>query len=132
MQTKDIPLHDIKPLIEIQEYSFYYLLALVLVATIVVLGLSYLLYKYIKNRNSFNLRAEHLKLLKTLNLDDAKKAAYEITNYGLIFASDSEQNQRTYENLIDNLESYKYKKNVESFTKETKQGVENYIGMLDV
>lgn len=132
MQTKDIPLHDIKPLIEIQEYSLYYFIALVIVATMVVLGVIYLVYNYIKNRNRFNIRAEHLKLLKQLDLNDTKKAAYEITQFGATFAEDSEQHQRTYENLVELLESYKYKKSVENFDLQTRQSIENYIGMLDV
>jgi len=132
MQTKDIPLHDIKPLIEIQEYSIYYFIILVFISTTVVLGLVYLAYNYIKNRNNFNIRVEHLKLLKELDLNDTKKAAYDITQYGATFMSDSEQLQRTYENLVENLEHYKYKKSVEHFDKQTKQSIENYIGMIDV
>ncbi len=132
MQTKDIPLHDIKPLIEIQEYSIYYFSGLVFIAFVVIIGLGYLAYKYIQNRNSFNIRAEHLKLLKQLDLSDAKKAAYEVTHYGATFAQDSEQHQRTYENLVDELQRYKYKKNVEAFEAQTKEHIDNYIGMLDV
>lgn len=132
MQTKDIPLHDIKPLIEIQEYSLYSFIALVLLVSVMILGLIYFVYKYIKNRNSFNIRAEHLTLLKVCNLNDTKKAAYEITLYGATFSTDNQENQRTYETLVEELETYKYKKDVESFNKETKRSIENYIGMLDV
>jgi len=132
MQTKDIPLHDIKPLIEIQEYSLYYFIALVVVVTVVVFAIIYLIYNYIKNKNSFNLRAEHLKYLKKLDFSDAKQTAYDITNYGATFAADSEQHQRKYENLVEQLESYKYKKSVEDFDVQTKQSIENYVGMLDV
>jgi len=49
MQTKDIPLHDIKPLIEIQEYSMYYLIALSFLACVVLLALIYAVYSYIKH-----------------------------------------------------------------------------------
>ncbi len=132
MQTKDIPLHDIKPLIEIQEYSLYYFIALVGVVSIVTLLLVYLLINYLKNRNSFNIRAEHLKLLKEINLNDTKNAAYEITLHGSTFEFDSEHHSRTYLTLVEDLETYKYKKNVESFNRETKNSIENYIGMLDV
>jgi len=132
MQTKDIPLHDIKPLIEIQEYSLYYFVALVAFVLIVVIALLYLAYKYIKNRNGFNIRVEHLKLLHESNLDDAKKAAYELTLYGATFADDNEQMHRTYEVLVQELEPYKYKKDVESFSEETKRSIDNYLGMIDV
>jgi len=65
-------------------------------------------------------------------MNNAKKVAYEVTLYGASFADDSEQNKRTYEKLVEELESYKYKKNVESFCEETKQSIQNYVGMLDV
>lgn len=132
MQTKDIPLHDIKPLIEIQEYSMYYLIALVIAVFVVVLALIYFAYQYFTNRNKFNIKKEHLKLLKSLDMSDTKRVAYEVTQYGATFAGDNDQNERTYKNLVEELESYKYKKNVESFSKETKNSIENYIGMLDV
>ncbi|HIP19539.1 MAG TPA: hypothetical protein EYG70_00275 [Sulfurimonas sp.] len=132
MQTKDIPLHDIKPLIEIQEYSLYYFVALVAFVSVVVLALLYLAYQYMKNRNSFNIRVEHLKLLQKSNLDDAKKAAYELTLYGATFCDDNEQTHRAYEVLVQELESYKYKKDVESFSEETKRSINNYLGMIDV
>ena len=132
MQTKDIPLHDIKPLIEIQEYSMYYLIALVIAVFVVVLALIYFAYQYFTTRNKFNIKKEHLKLLKSLDMSDTKRVAYEVTQYGATFAGDNEQNERTYKNLVEELESYKYKKNVESFSKETKNSIENYIGMLDV
>ncbi|MDF1882924.1 hypothetical protein JHD49_03125 [Sulfurimonas sp. SAG-AH-194-C21] len=132
MQSTDIPLHDIKPLIEIQEYSFYYFVSLVIAATIIVSVIIYLLYKYIKNKNSFNIRAEHLKLLKTVDLSQTKKAAYEITLYGASFELDSEQHKELYSSLVEELETYKYKKDVDSFSEETKHSIENYVGTLNV
>ncbi|MDF1876437.1 hypothetical protein JHD47_01225 [Sulfurimonas sp. SAG-AH-194-L11] len=132
MQTKDIPLHDIKPLIEIQEYSLYYFSALVFIASVVVLVLVYLLYKYIKNKNSFNIRAEYLKQLKAVDLSNPKRAAYEITLYGALFEADSEEHKKLYSALVKELETYKYKKDVDSFSEETKHSIKNYVGILNV
>jgi len=132
MQTRDIPLHDIKPLIEIQEYSFYYLVALSGVALILLLALAYLAFHYLKNRNKFNIRKEHFKLLANIVFKDAKKDAYEITLYGSTFMNDSERHLKAYELLVEHLESYKYRKNVDSFDEETKREFDNFLGMLDV
>jgi len=136
MQTKpevfDIPLHDIKPLIEIQEYSFEYLIASSILGVIVLAGLGYLLYIYFRNKNSFNIRKEHAKLLNTLSLKDTKTAAYKITLYGLTFKEDSSRHKQNYEVLVDSLEQYKYKKDVESFDEDTKRQFERFVGMLDV
>jgi len=49
----DIPLYDIKPLIEIQEYSFEYLVVVSIFALLLLMGLSYLVYIYFRNKNKF-------------------------------------------------------------------------------
>ena len=131
-QIPDIPLHDIKPLLEIEEYSFYYLVALIAVAVIILGGVGYLLFKYLQRRNRFNVRAEHLKVLHTIDFNDAKKAAYDITQYGATFKDDSERNRNAYESLVEHLEQYKYKKYVSEIDEETKHLFERYRGMIDV
>ena len=131
-KTVDIPLHDIKPLLEIQEYSFYYLLALIAVGVVVLVGVAYLLYKFVQRRNRFNIRAENLKLLNAMDLSDAKKAAYEITELGATFKDDSERHKNAYENLVEHLEDYKYKKYVAEMDADTKNLFERYRGMIDV
>ncbi|MEA1982619.1 MAG: hypothetical protein U9N39_03650 [Campylobacterota bacterium] len=136
MQAKqehfDIPLHDIKPLIEIQEYSLYYSVALGIVSTIILFSVLYLLIKYLKNRNKFNIRAEHLSLLNAITYEDAKKDAYDITLYGATFKDDSQRHSNAYRALVDSLEEYKYRKNVDAFSDETKHHIDIYLGMIDV
>lgn len=131
-QSYDIPLHDIKTIVEVQEYSFYYFLAIVVVASIVVFGAIYLLYKYFKNKNRYNERKEHFKILNSLDLDDTKKAAYAITLYGATFRDDGERQKGMYQNLTERLEVYKYKKSVDKFDSETLSYIELYKGMIDV
>ena len=131
-QPIEIPLHDIKPLVEIQEYSFYYLLGVVSVVTLVVVAGLYLLYRYLKHKNRFNLRKEHYKILQNINLKKTKKAAYLLTQYGATFADDSDRHQKTYKEMLDKLEKYKYKKSVDDFDRETLRVIELYKGMIDV
>jgi len=131
-KTVDIPLHDIKPLLEIEEYSFYYLVVLVAIVTVILIGLFFLLYKYLKYKNRFNIRKEHSKLLHNIDLSDAKKAAYDITYYGATFRDDSERMKSAYESLVEKLEAYKYKKHVAEFDEDIKHLLERYIGMIDV
>jgi len=130
--TIDIPLHDIKPLLEIEEYSLYYFLGAVLFALLLACGIIYLIYKYIKSKNRFNLKKEHLKLLNSINLDEPKKAAYDITFYGAIFKDDSPRHEEMYKNLVSRLEKYKYKKEVTPLDKETLGYFELYREMCDV
>jgi hypothetical protein len=131
-QKIDIPLHDIKPLVEIQDYSLYYFSAVVIVGSFIVLALLYLVYRYLKHKNKVNTRKEYYKKLEAINLKDTKKAAYELTKYGLIFADDNSRNAKTYEELIDHLAQYKYKKEVGDFDAQTKRYIDLYRGMIDV
>ncbi len=128
----DIPLHDIKPLLEIKEYSFYYLLGGSILALLLACGIIFLIYRYVKNRNKFNIRKENLKLLKSINLKDTKKAAYDITFYGVSFKDDSPKHLQMYNDLVSRLQDYKYKQEVEPMDKETLEYIQLYKEMCDV
>lgn len=131
-QNYDIPLHDIKPLLEIQEYSLYYLIGVSALSILVFIAVIYLILKWFKNRSAFNIRKEHFKLLNAVDLSDAKKAAYDITFYGNSFSDDSPRHSEMYKNLVDRLESYKYKKSVDKIDSEVIGYIELYRGMIDV
>lgn len=128
----DIPLHDIKPILDIQEYSLYIFLGISFFVLSVVLGISYLIYKWMRARNAFNIRAEHFKIINSLDLSDTKNAAYTITSLGLIFRDDSQRHSEMYDNIAQRLEAYKYKKEVDEFDGEVIGYIEVYKGMIDV
>ena len=128
----EIPLHDIKPLLEVQDYSFYYFLALLAVVSAIILGVLYLLYRHFRTKKRFNIRKEHNKILQKINLKETKKAAYELTEYGATFKDDSPRHLKTYNDMVEILERYKYKKSVDDFDRETLRVIELYRGMIDV
>jgi len=132
MQEQEIPIHDIKPLLDVPEYSFYYLLVVSVLSLFLLFALSYLAYNFFKNRKKVNLRAEHLKLLEDLSFQNPKKDAYAITHYARTFKDDSPRHTKAYEALVENLETYKYKKEVLAFSEETKHFIRIYIDMLHV
>jgi hypothetical protein len=135
MQNKalEIPLHDIKPLVEIPDYSFYYFIALVIMGSLIAVGLFFLLIKWLRSRKKFDVRKEHAKALREIKLKDTKKAAYALTKYGATFAKDSERHQKIYQELLDALSCYKYKKEInEEFDADTLRLIELYRGMIDV
>lgn len=111
----EIKLHDIKPIIEIQEYSLYYLIGTILGAIIILGTVFYVLFAYYKRKNAFSQKKEHLKLLNDLDLSDTKQSAYAITLYGASFKDDTPEHKQAYEKLANNLKNYKYKKVVNSF-----------------
>jgi hypothetical protein len=128
----DIPLHDIKPLLEVQEYSLYYFIVVSVVALVIFLGLLYLVLRWLKMRNAFNIRKEHYKLLNNIDFSDAKRSAYDVTFYGATFKDDSPRHNEMYKNLTQRLEQYKYKKDVEEMEDEVKSYIDLYKGMIDV
>jgi len=132
MQNFDIPLHDIKPIIEVQEYSLYYLIGVIALGTFVLFGALFLLYKWYQKRNIFNIRVEHKKLINAIDFKETKKAAYAFTLYGLTFKDDSPRHTEMYRNLTQRLDEYKYKKDVELFDSEVLGYIELYKEMLDV
>ncbi|MDA7817996.1 hypothetical protein N9A28_07385 [Sulfurimonas sp.] len=131
-QSYTIPLHDIKPLVDVEDYSLYYFLATSAFVLLLTCSLIYLAYKWYKKRKTFNIRRLHVELINELDLSDTKATAYAITSYGLTFKNDSDRHQEMYENITSRLEEYKYKKAVESFDEEVLGYIEVYKGMIDV
>lgn len=131
-RSYDIPLHDIKPLMEVPDSSFALFLFTVTVITFLLLGALYLLYRFIKSRKEVDPRKVHYRILESVDLDDAKKAAYTITEYGRIFADDSQRLHEAYDNLVARLEAYKYRKQVSSIDDESRNYYKIYLGMIDV
>ena len=131
-QSYDIPLHDIKPIVDVQEYSVYYFSGLSFLIILLTCGVAYLIYMWFKRRNAFNIRKEHLKLLNSLDLSDTKQSAYAITMFGATFKDDSPRHQEMYENITSRLELYKYKKEVKEFDSEVVGYIKLYEGMIDV
>jgi hypothetical protein len=131
-QSFDIPLHDIKTIVEIQEYSMFYFLALIFAGIVFLSAIVYLIYKWFKARNAFNVRREHFKTIKKLNLNNTKESAYSITLLGATFKDDSPRHSQMYDNLAKRLQEYKYKKEVDKFDSEVLGYIEVYKGMIDV
>jgi ATP-dependent Zn protease len=131
-QSFDIPLHDIKPLVEVPDNSFILFMALVVVAALFIVAVIYLLVLFWKRRKKENSRKEAFAALKNIDFKDAKQSAYAITKYGLIFADDAPRNKEAYENLINRLAPYKYKKSVDDIDDECKSYYKIYLGMIDV
>ncbi len=132
LQQNKIHLHDIKPLIEIHEYSLYYFIGVSLLVFLILLGISYLTYKWVKNKKKYNKRVEHYKLLNTIDYSNPKKAAYDLTFFGATFKDDSERHLKAYENMLEKLQEYKYKKDVEDFDADTNHFIHLFKDMIDV
>ncbi|MEA1956212.1 MAG: hypothetical protein U9N02_06925 [Campylobacterota bacterium] len=130
-QTNNIQLHDIKTIVEVEEYSRYYLMGISIVVIFLLIAIIYLLIKWYRNKNRYNQRKDYLKILKSLDLNDTKKTAYAITFHGTLFKDDSPRHTEMFKNITQRLEPYKYKKVVNKLDKETLGYIELYKEMLD-
>ena len=131
MQSYDIPLHDIKPLVEVEEYSLYYLLGTIGIALFLSLLLAYGVYYLYKRSKRINLRVLHKESFHNLDLNDTKNAAYALSQYGLIFKDDSEEHAKVFSDLTLHLEEYKYRKSVSEFDSSVLDSIEKYKALLN-
>jgi len=128
---RDIPLHDIKPLVEVPDNSLTVLISIasVILAIIVVALLVWLWKSYSKNKEE-NLKKFYLKKLHTVDTTKAKEAAYEISEYGKHLAV-SDRAIELLASLDKRLSSYKYKKEVEKIDDETLAHFRVFLEVID-
>ncbi len=128
----DIPLHDIKPLVEITDYSFTLFVAVVATATVLLVGTAVLLWRLWRRRREASARLDAFRALEAVDFSDPKRAAYTITKAGFPFADDSTRCREAYDALVDRLAPYKYRKAVDPIDDETRSYYAIYLGMIDV
>lgn len=127
---KDIPLHDIKPLVEVPDNSLLYLLMLSIFIALALGLLLFWLWKAYTQSKKENLRKHYLKKIQTVDLSSAKEAAYAISAYGRLLAQ-SEREKEMLENLDSRLSSYKFKKEVDALDEETLAYYQLFLEVLD-
>lgn len=130
MKMKDIPLHDIKPLVEVPDNSLLYLGLLGALGVLVIGLLLFWLWKVYKESKKINLRKHYLESLQKVDLSSPKEAAYTISTYGRLLAQ-SDREKEMLENLDSRLSSYKYKKEVDALDEETLAYYQLFVEVLD-
>ena len=128
---EELQLHDIKGLVEIPDDSIYYFYGLLSLLIIVLTIASILIYKYLRRDKALNLQKHYKAQLKALDLDNPKESAYLLTHYAELLEKSPEQLE-LFEKLTPLLESYKYKKEVPSFDKETLANIEDFLDAMNV
>ena len=118
-------LRDIKGLVEVTDYSFYYLLGLVGVAVVILLVLGILLYKRLTRKVPMTQQNLAKALLKKFEIGDAKESAYEFSHLAQYAVSD-EQRQALQE-ILSELEQYKYKKEVPELDGALKEKMKQFV-----
>ena len=123
-------LHDIKELEKIPDYSIFIFSILIFLGIILVLTSIFLFIKYLKNKKT-NDRKTYYNILKNIDFSDSKKAAYTITKYSRLLASNDREKKLANE-LIEDLEFFKYKKDVKNIDKMSKAKFLTFMEILDV
>lgn len=128
---RDIPLHDIKPLVEVPDNSLMLLIIIsALVLTLILIPLFLWIWKRYKKNAELNLRKSYLEKIHAIDTSHAKQAAYEISEYGRLLAV-SEKERELLENLDRRLSEYKYKKEVTKIDDETLGHYHVFLEVLD-
>lgn len=127
---RDIPLHDIKPLVEVPDNSLIYLGIVAFVIVMIVVLTAVWLYRYFTKAKVEDLRKRYMKKIHKVDTSNAKQAAYEISSYGRFLAK-SEHAKDMLDNLDNRLSKYKYKKEVEALDEETLGYYKLFLEVLD-
>ena len=123
-------LHDIKELENIPDNSIFIFSILIFAGIILILAIIFLFIKYFKNKKLSD-RKTYFNILKNIDFDDSKKAAYTITKYSRLIVN-SDREKKLANELIEELRIFKYKKNVKNIDKLTKAKYSTFMEILDV
>jgi len=126
----DIKINDIKPLVDIVDYSFYLYYGLILFGIMSLCVVIYFIYKYMTNKEK-NIRKYYFEILDNLDFNQSKQSAYIITKYGEKLAVTQREKQLLHE-LVNKLKPYKYKKEVAYFNDDVKNSFKLFMDSLDI
>ena len=118
-------LKDIKTIVSIPDYSLYILIAII---SIVLIVLFFIVYKYVTKINKTKqLSAKQIafKKLKNLDYENTKDVVYSFTIEGSLFVND--KNKDEFEQIIKELEEFKYKKDVQKLSNNLQNKIKEYI-----
>ncbi|MFK5881243.1 MAG: hypothetical protein QM482_03430 [Sulfurospirillum sp.] len=120
-------LRDIKGIVEVQDYSMYYLLGYIFLAILLFVAIFYLLTRP-RKRKKPSRKEMALKALKTIDYSNPKDLAYIFTLNIPFFIVP--QNEKEIESLLEKLRIYKYKKYIPRMDEELKNSIKKIIGGL--
>jgi flagellar biosynthesis/type III secretory pathway M-ring protein FliF/YscJ len=123
-------INDIKGIVTIPDNSIFIFSALVIAVIIALVIISILIFKFFKNRKK-NIRKEYFNILQNIDFSDSKKASYEITKYTRLI-SHNEREKKLSDELIEELQEFKYKKTVGKIPEQIKAKFSTFMDVVDV
>lgn len=125
----EIKIHGIKSLSQIPDYSFYIFIFLIILALVILVSFFYFIYKHFKNKDCERKRS--FELLKKMDFNNPKQNAYFITHHARILAN-TQREKKLLNELIEELSSYKYKKDVDVMKEHTQHMFKIFMESVDV
>ena len=124
-----LAINDIKSLETIPDISLYLLIFIICISLFILIVLVYMFVKFFKRKKSD--KYFYYNELKNMDFKDTKEAAYKITKYGKMIIS-QDREKKLYEELVHELEEYKYKKTVNKMDTKIMQKFEIFMDSIDV
>ena len=118
-------LRDIKGLVEVTDYSLYYLLGLIGLAVVLLGVLGFFLYKFLTKKEKMTQQKLAIEKLKALRIDGSKESLYSFSHLAQYAVSD--QQREVLDKILSALESYKYKKEMPVLDNVLKAKMEQFI-----
>lgn len=126
----NLKLHDIKDIVEIPDNSFLFFILISIFCFVLITLLLVFIIRVIKNKKP-NIRKEYLLELKSIDFDNSKESAYKISKYARLIAKTQREIKLANE-LVEELDKYKYKKEVDSIDDKIKAKLSTFMESLDV
>ncbi|MCF6172647.1 MAG: hypothetical protein L3J44_02540 [Campylobacteraceae bacterium] len=117
-------LRDIKGIVEVSDYSLYYLIALIVLALLIVAVIIYLVTQPRKSKKPTS-KEMAAKKLKNINYKNSKEIAYVFTLNVTFFTN--EKNRQKIDKILEKLEIYKYKKVTPNMDENFKNRIKQII-----
>lgn len=119
-------LRDIKPLVEIADFSIYIYLSLWILTFVAVGVLAYWAIKKYRETRKINIEKVYLEKMDNIEWSNSKSASYEATEYGRYLAND-ERRKSIYQDMVAGLEKYKYREDNLEMESDDKRLFELYL-----
>ncbi|CAC9570135.1 hypothetical protein [uncultured Gammaproteobacteria bacterium] len=118
-------LKDIKPLVDIADHSFTYLLVLLFVVLLMALLAGYFGWKNFQLKRRNDKKRKALNLLKNLDFNDSKLTAYTFSRYANVLVNDN--NAVDFEKINTALLAYKYKEKVAQLEPDLIKKIKDFL-----
>ena len=124
-------LRDIKPLLEIPDYSYYLYFSLIALGIFIVLLLIFFFIRWWLKPKEIEMKQIYFSRLKSVDWSNSKKAAYEVTFFGRALSQENPRIEEMYRQLLPYLEAYKYRPQIKKIDDETMKQYNLLVHIID-